>query len=53
MSVQQRHGVVQFCHPAKVPKCISTGEENNVKAGFGFLHMGSVDISGWAALRTK
>ena len=30
-----------------MPKSITTGEENSDKAGFGFLHVCSVDMSGW------
>lgn len=48
MTLGPRRGVVQFCQVAKVPKCVSTAEENCDKAGVGFLHVCSVDMSGWS-----
>ena len=31
-----------------MPECVSTVEEKCDKAGFGFLHVCSVDMSGWS-----
>lgn len=48
MALWSPHSVVQFCQVAKVPKCVSTVGENCDKAGFGFLHVCSVVMSGWS-----